>query len=45
LRAHDEEAAAARTAEHIANARAAVLRLASAAPKNAAAPAPEHAAS
>ena len=32
LRAHDETAAAARTAAHIANARAAVLRLAAAAP-------------
>ncbi|HEY0395812.1 MAG TPA: GntR family transcriptional regulator [Candidatus Elarobacter sp.] len=32
LHAHDEQAAAARTAEHIANARAAVLRLAAAAP-------------
>jgi DNA-binding GntR family transcriptional regulator len=32
LRAHDEAAAAARTAAHIANARAAVLRLAAAAP-------------
>ena len=32
LRAHDEDAAAARTATHIANARAAVLRLAAASP-------------
>ena len=32
LKAHDEDAAAARTAAHIANARAAVLRLAAAAP-------------
>jgi DNA-binding GntR family transcriptional regulator len=44
LHAHDEHGAAARTAEHIANARAAVLRLAAAAPASTK-PAPATAAS